>query len=271
MKLVTPPIAATVLTLSAALALGAGLRGAAGRARAPGGVPDGPVVVELFTSEGCSSCPPADAYLDELSQAGQSQGVPVITLGEHVDYWDRLGWKDSYSSSSFTQRQVWYSGRLSSEVYTPQLVVDGRWQAIGSDRRQAVALIGRASAERKARVSAALSPGAGTVAVHATVAPGSLERLPDGDVYVGLVESGLVSNVTAGENAGRRLAHAAVARRLERAGRVKGGAPAAQVDATLALEPSWAAGRTSVVVFLQARTGAIVGAWSSPLAMSSRQ
>src|SRR5271155_289986 len=91
-----------------------------------------PIVVELFTSEGCSSCPPADALLAEL--AGRSD---VLALSFHVDYWDRLGWKDPFSSPDATERQDRYSTLLHlATVYTPQIVVDGKWQAVGSDRSE---------------------------------------------------------------------------------------------------------------------------------------
>src|SRR5437660_11649059 len=88
------------------------------------------IVVELFTSEACSSCPPADALLAELARRPD-----VLTLSFHVDYWDRLGWKDPYSSREATDRQNRYATLLDlATVYTPQIVVDGRWQAVGSDR-----------------------------------------------------------------------------------------------------------------------------------------
>src|SRR5580704_13674088 len=93
------------------------------------------VVAELFTSEGCSSCPPADAVLSRLVLRQPVAGVEVLALGEHVDYWDRLGWRDSFSSAAYSARQSNYDARVfhRNEVYTPQLVVDGQLERVGSD------------------------------------------------------------------------------------------------------------------------------------------
>src|SRR5262245_13661203 len=105
------------------------------------------VLVELFTSEGCSSCPPADEVLTDLLQRQPLERVTVIGLGEHVDYWDQLGWRDQFSSQAFTSRQSEYESKVfhSGSIYTPQLVIDGRFQVVGSDQAAVRRLITRAA------------------------------------------------------------------------------------------------------------------------------
>jgi hypothetical protein len=95
--------------------------------------PNGFAVLELFTSQGCSSCPPADRKLNELTDKAEKSGMPIYTLAYHVDYWNRLGWKDPYSMKLFSDRQSWYSGLFESgSVYTPQLIVNGVKEMVGS-------------------------------------------------------------------------------------------------------------------------------------------
>src|ERR1700719_380310 len=109
-----------------------------------------PVLLELFTSEGCSSCPPADRLLEILDEKQPVAGADLIVLSEHVDYWDRLGWKDPFSSSQYTSRQQDYTNKYNFDgVYTPQLVMDGRFGCVGSDGREASSAIRKAIRERK--------------------------------------------------------------------------------------------------------------------------
>ena len=190
-----------------------------------------PVLVELFTSEGCSSCPPADHILEQLDSH-------VIVLSEHVDYWNHDGWKDPYSSALFTQRQEKYGRQFAIDgVYTPQMIVDGGVQFNGSDGPRATAEIGRAQQHPKARIR--LERKDGRVQVTVEDAPRSAS------VILAVAENRGESQVSAGENKGRRLNHVAIVRSLQKIGSVKRGqAFQKTVDA-----PSTPSQR--IVVFLQ--------------------
>jgi hypothetical protein len=180
-----------------------------------------PVLVELFTSEGCSSCPPADAILTRLSEQ-TVDGVEVITLSEHVDYWNHLGWRDPYSSSQFSQRQAAYANRFGgNSIYTPQMVVDGQQEFVGSDGSAARAAIANAAQRPKAQVTIDQTDdpnrpvgGAVQVSVRVELAQAIAAKRPV-DVLLALAESGLRSSVRSGENGGRSLAHSSVVRRLD--------------------------------------------------------
>jgi len=209
-----------------------------------------PVLVELFTSEGCSSCPPADALLMELQEAGE-----VCVLSEHVDYWNRLGWVDPFASAQFSERQKHYADRLRSGIYTPQMVVDGRTELVGSDKAGALRAI--ADAARQPKAAVAVAPGGGgSLAIRVEPLPGAQGPL---DVYLAVTEGRLHSQVLRGENAGRRLEHTAVVRRLTVLG---GPAPGQAFTATpqVAVDPGWKRGDLRAVVFVQERmSGRILG------------
>jgi hypothetical protein len=172
-----------------------------------------PVVVELFTSEGCSSCPPADALLTKLASMQDVPGAEVIALGFHVTYWDRLGWKDPFSLSVATDRQQQYS-RVFGEarVYTPQVVVDGREEMVGSDEHAIRQSVARQAKVAHTRIS--LEPHFDERGVTARIV---VPNLPQGikepvNLIFLVVESHLSSQVKRGENANRILKHDAVVR-----------------------------------------------------------
>lgn len=171
-----------------------------------------PVLVELFSSEGCSSCPPADALLMRLLRDQPIPGVRIVALSEHVDYWDDLGWRDPFSSRAFTERQQLYARRLrAGGVYTPQLVVAGAAHLVGSDERAAREAIAAAAAGgKRGGVSVSVVPGSAGVLEVAAHWPDGIEA----EVVVALVQAHATSEVALGENAGRTLEHVAIARRL---------------------------------------------------------
>lgn len=177
-----------------------------------------PVVVELFTSEGCSSCPPADKLLAELAMEMQSDNR-IHFLSHHVDYWDHIGWKDPYASKAATARQRAYAKAFgSSDVYTPQMVVGGTTGFVGSDKvkaREAIEAAKKVAGRVKltATVGEAIASGKTVrVQIEASVM-GADAKLPAGmKVAAALVEDGLESKVTAGENKSRMLKHERVVR-----------------------------------------------------------
>lgn len=223
------------------------------------------VLAELFTSEGCSSCPPADALLMKLDRLQPVPGAHVIVLSEHVDYWDQLGWRDRFSSPQFTKRQADYARLMGSEVYTPQLVIDGRVQLNGSDAKDIQAAIVHAAATPKlpVRIVQATREGDNAV-VHLSV-----PALPSGrsDVWVAVADESDQSSVTKGENSGRNLAHVAVVRSLAKVGSVS---KAEGFDRTvrLPLNAANTAG-SRIVVFVAQSHSPIMGADSVPLAEGS--
>ena len=184
-----------------------------------------PVVVELFTSEGCSSCPPADALLARLEREQAVAGAEVIVLEEHVDYWDSLGWRDRFSSPVATERQRQYGAHFGlPDIYTPQMVVAGTTQFVGSDAGAASKAIQRAAQGKTYKlglmdVEVEKNHVFGRVGVPAG-APGlvPLNLLdgipPDADFYAALVSPHQATSVRAGENGGRTLQHVGVVRSL---------------------------------------------------------
>ena len=217
-----------------------------------------PVVVELFTAEGCSSCPPADALLAALARTNSIPTANVIILGEHVDYWNAEGWTDRFSSAAFTQRQKDYDWRFNlNSVYTPQMVIDGRVQVSGNNRATIFHDIQSAASEAKpAQVTLQWeSPSRLHIAVQ-------LAKPSAAEVLLAITEDGLKTEVTKGENQGRTLQHDGVVRQLRTLGAVAKGEFATTVD--LSANPNWNPNELKYVVLVQQKhQGAILGAAST--------
>lgn len=215
----------------------------------------GPVVAELFTSNSCSSCPPAYDTLDRLVAAYRDSDTPIIRLDEHVDYWNQLNWVDRYSSAGFTHRQQNYANRVfrDGRIYTPELVIDGRMAMVGSDARPARHAI--ASLHHATRL------------LHVTIVHRSAHRVtaridsprPAGRLWFALTQDHVVSHIGAGENGGRTLHESGVVRIL---------APAADEDGhsgSLALPERIDRRDLHVVAFVQDAAHRIVAAGTTPL------
>lgn len=229
-----------------------------------------PVVVELFTSEGCSSCPPADALLARMDETQPVEGAEVIALAQHVDYWNYLGWSDPFSSHEFSERQGAYSQAFGQDgVYTPQMVVDGRAEFPGSNSGTAFKEIERAAREPKAEVllTRADAQANADAPVRLSLRVEKLPKLSDGDaaeVLLAITEGGLSSDVSRGENTGRKLKHVGVVRRLTKLGEFSAGAFSADTDVTF--DKGWRRENLRAVVFIQERASRrVVGASSVKL------
>jgi hypothetical protein len=226
-----------------------------------------PVVVELFTSEGCSSCPPADALLARLEREQPVEGAEVIALAQHVDYWNNLGWADPYSSHDFSERQGEYAAVFGNEgVYTPQMIVDGRDEFPGGNSGKAFDAIAQAAREPKGEVSLARAANQTDDgdSLRLSVRVERLPKLSDGDtadVLLAITESGLSSDVARGENAGRKLVHVGVVRTLSKIGHVGAATPPFAAEPSVALDKGWRRENLRAVVFLQEHTSRrVVGA-----------
>ena len=226
------------------------------------------VLVELFTSQGCSSCPPADRLLSRLALDGVDE-VQVLPLSFHVDYWNSIGWRDPFSSAEWSQRQRRYANLLRSGVYTPQLVINGRSECVGSQEKEVRQLILQA-AER--------DPGV-TLSIHTVDSAGSGEmnremrvtaRL-DADVetaaelLLAVIETGLETPVSTGENARKTLHNDNVVRRLTKLAKLQPGQQS-ELRTVVSIEPDWQIGRLGVVLFAQSPiTGEVYGATAAQL------
>ena len=235
--------------------LAAGLLAAAG----PAGAADPasrPVVVELFTSQGCSSCPPADAFLGELSRRDD-----VVALAFHVDYWDHIGWKDPFGDPLHTARQRAYAARLRQRsIYTPQMVIDGVTHEVGSRRdRVEAAIDARLRASPAERVSIPIEFGRRSDGPVTVIVPKAAAGGP-ADLMLAAVDAAHVTEVKRGENSGRVLTDYNVVRSIARIGRWTGD----ELAVTVAPD-RWHRGADFLAVLLQGDQGEIWGVTRIPL------
>lgn len=221
-----------------------------------------PVVVELFTSEGCSSCPSADALLLDLERTQPVPGVEVIPLGLHVTYWDGIGWPDAYGNPAFADRQGRYASVLGGGSYTPEMVVDGSVHFAGGRDRTVAALKAAAEAQKSPVALKVTHLSKDAVEVEVSLSEGA--RPAGAELVVALTQGGLSSDVKRGENAGRVLQHTAVVRALKVVG------AASKVTVRLPRQAAWDLRTLSVVAFSQGRGQArILGAARALVAPAS--
>ena len=217
-----------------------------------------PVIVELFTSEGCSSCPPADQFLARMDRTQPVAGARVIALEEHVDYWNSLGWNDPFSSPQYRGRQNDYGRKFQADnVYTPQMIVNGETAFAGTDGERAYQEIGKAAQAQTTLVDLKAIPNAsdpGLMNLTIRVDTSSAAKTRNSNVYLAVTESDLSSNVTRGENSGRLLRHAPLVRSFGVIGKLDArGSKSGSITNTLRLPHEWKRENLRAVVFVQER------------------
>src|SRR5712692_7215900 len=231
-----------------------------------------PVVVELFTSEGCSTCPPAEALLIQLETDQPITGAQVIGLEEHVDYWNHDGWVDSHSSPDWTLRQQEYVAKFKGKSpFTPQIIVDGQRQFVGNNARDAQDAIQEAAHRVKTQVSIAAETPSKNDAGRFEVRVGNVAGIADqepADVWMAVTEDSLETAVKGGENAGRNLRHAAILRSLHQIGPVPSTDSSPFVlNQEVKFKSNWKRENLRIAVFVQERKSLrILGAASARVA-----
>ena len=199
-------------------------------------------VLELFTSEGCSSCPAADELLERIQR--EATNKPIYVLAYHVDYWNRLGWKDMFSKPEFSKRQYWYKSKFTSQVYTPQLILNGKTEFVGSDEAEIrKALTSSLDGKAPGMLTLQALQKANGIAVHYRIEGGPVQ----GQLILALVQKHAVSKVKAGENEGKTLSHAQIVRELNTFALASEG----QGDETMALPSGFDPQNWELIGFIQ--------------------
>lgn len=217
-----------------------------------------PVLVELFTSEGCSSCPPADALLARLVKTQPIEGAEIIPLALHVDYWNYLGWRDPFSSADFSARQSEYAAAYRKDgVYTPQMIVDGVTEFPGGNNGAANDAIAKAARNPKADVKITRAAGGEETSVRLNLRLENIPRVKEGDaayVLLAVTESDLTTDVQRGENSGRKLSHVGVVRQLKTIGSLADARNGVfTAEAVVPVEKNWRRDKLRAVIFAQER------------------
>jgi hypothetical protein len=255
-----------VVILTLAFSVGYHIQRTSTYAAAP--VPQPAVLVELFTSEGCSDCPPADQVLAQLARNHLVDGAEVIAMSEHVDYWNRLGWSDPFSDAQFSNRQNEYAHAFGRrDIYTPQMVVDGQIEFVGSNRGQALEAVARAAKNSKASLSITrMKVDKETVRVRVGVnSVSGLTGAEPADVFLAITEDNLFSKVESGENRGRRLEHVAVVRKLTRIGNLSEGGTF-NTEYVVPIARAWKRADLRAVAFVQDKKDRrVLGVSSTPI------
>ena len=206
-----------------------------------------PVLVELFTSEGCSSCPPADRVLSQLEK-GQTADAEIITLALHVDYWNYLGWRDEFSSKSYSERQSGYADKFKLDsIYTPQMVVDGQTQFVGSNLGTAQKAISDAAKTSKAAIEISNTDNKLKVKIS------DIPAHDDSYVWLAIAEDDLKTNVRRGENGGKTLDHVSVVREMKLLGNLAVADKNFESETALSFDSAWKKDNLKFVVFVQGK------------------
>ena len=207
-----------------------------------------PVLVELFTSEGCSSCPPADRVLSQLENEQSNSEAEIITLALHVDYWNYLGWKDEFSQKQFSERQSGYAQRFKLDSsYTPQMIVDGQTQFVGSNHETVQKAISDSAKNTKANIE--ISKTNEKLNVKIIDAP----THDDSYVWLAIAEDDLKTNVQRGENGGKTLEHVSVVREMKLLGVLAAADKSFESETALQFNSVWKKENLKFVVFMQGK------------------